>query len=193
MRSCAKNTASRAFMASPSIGLGALHHQCDVRPIGRSDEPDGRCFRAMPAVLQSIKSVCREGLMRVLLIDDHALFREGVALLLRPLVEPLETWEAGSCEEAFALIETRGLPDLVLLDLGLPGMSGLEGLRAFRDQCPVLPVVALSSQDDRDTVLQALDAGAMGFIPKSSTSSILVGALRLVLAKGIYLPPSVFL
>jgi DNA-binding NarL/FixJ family response regulator len=131
--------------------------------------------------------------MRVLLIDDHALFREGVALLLRPLVDPLEIWDAGSCEDAFTLIETRGLPDLVLLDLGLPGMSGLEGLRAFREQCPVLPVVALSSQDDRDTVLQALDAGAMGFIPKSCTSSILVGALRLVLAKGIYLPPSVFL
>ncbi|HEX4510938.1 MAG TPA: response regulator transcription factor [Burkholderiaceae bacterium] len=134
--------------------------------------------------------------MRILLVDDHALFREGVALLLRPLVEPLEIWEAGSCDEAFALIERRGPPDLMLLDLGfqgMPGIPGLENMQAFHEQCPDMPLVALSSTDDRATVLQAIDAGAMGFIPKTSTSSILVNALRLVLAKGIYLPPSAFL
>ncbi len=131
--------------------------------------------------------------MNVLLIDDHAMFREGVALLLRPLVDPLQVWEAGSCEEALALIEERGEPDLVLIDLGLPGMSGMEGLRALGESHPATPLVALSSSDDKATVLQALDAGAMGFIPKSSNSSVLVGALRLIMAKGIYLPPSVFL
>lgn len=131
--------------------------------------------------------------MRVLLIDDHPLFREGIALLLRPLVEPLEAFEAGSFEEAQALLAQRGAADLVMIDLGLPGLSGLDGVRHLREAYPEMPVVVMSSADDKDTVLAALDAGAMGFIPKSSTSSIMIGALRLILAKGIYLPPSVFL
>ena len=131
--------------------------------------------------------------MKVLLVDDHTLFREGIALLIRPLVQPLQTWEAGSCEEAFAVIEERGPADLVLIDLGLPGASGLEGVRRLREAHPEMPVVVMSSADDKYTVLAALDAGAMGFIPKSSTSAVMIGALKLILARGIYLPPSVFL
>lgn len=131
--------------------------------------------------------------MRILLVDDHTLFREGIALLLRPLVQPLETWEAGSCEEAVALVQQRGAADLVLIDLGLPGASGLEGVRWLRELHPEMPVVVMSSADDKDTVFAALDAGAMGFIPKSSTSAVMIGALQLILKKGIYLPPSVFL
>lgn len=131
--------------------------------------------------------------MKILLIDDHPLFREGVALLLKPLVENLQTWEAGSCEEAFELLARRGGADLVLIDLGLPGLSGLEGLARLRRDHPEVPVVVMSSADDKDTVLAALDAGAMGFIPKSSTSQVMLGALRLILARGVYLPPSAFL
>jgi DNA-binding NarL/FixJ family response regulator len=131
--------------------------------------------------------------MRVLLVDDHTLFREGIALLLRPLVQPLDTWEAGSCEEAFDVIAQRGAADLVLIDLGLPGASGLEGVQRLHEAHPEMPIVVMSSADDKDTVLAALDAGAMGFIPKSSTSAVMIGALKLILAKGIYLPPSVFL
>ncbi len=131
--------------------------------------------------------------MKFMLIDDHALFREGVALLLKPLVEPLEVWEAGSCEEAFELLDERGAPDVVLIDLALPGMSGIAGLGVLHERYPQVPLVALSSSDDRASVLEALDAGAMGFIPKSSTSDVMRGALTLILAKGIYLPPKVFL
>jgi DNA-binding NarL/FixJ family response regulator len=131
--------------------------------------------------------------MILLLIDDHVLFREGVALLLQPLVADLRVRQAGSCEEAFELLEREGPADMVLMDLGLPGMSGLQGIALFHERYPQTPVVALSSADDRDTVLAALDAGAMGFIPKTSSSAILVGALRLIMAKGIYLPPSAFL
>lgn len=131
--------------------------------------------------------------MKILLIDDHTLFREGLGLLLAPLVQGLQVWEAGSCEEAFMVIAERGLPDLTLLDLGLPGMGGMQGLTLMRARFQELPVVVLSSADDRDTVLMALDAGAMGFIPKSSGSQVMLGALRLVLAHGIYLPPSAFL
>ncbi|MBT9495189.1 MAG: response regulator transcription factor [Paucibacter sp.] len=132
--------------------------------------------------------------MNVLLIDDHALFREGVALLLRPLMPEMTINEAGSCEEALQLLGRSDVAmDLVLMDLGLPGMPGYEGIVLLRERYPELPVVALSSADDMDSVMRALDAGAMGFIPKSSNSAVLLQALRLVMAKGIYLPPSVFL
>lgn len=131
--------------------------------------------------------------MNVLLIDDHPLFREGMALLLQPLQPGLATWEAGSCEEGLALLEAQGPADLVLIDMALPGMHGLEGIARLRERWPALPLVALSSTDDRSTVLQAIEAGAMGFIPKSSTSAVMLAALKLVLARGIYLPPTAFL
>ena len=128
--------------------------------------------------------------MNVLLIDDHPLFRDGLALLLQPLMPGLVAWEAGSCEDAFALLDVRGPADLVLIDMALPGMQGLAGIAHLRARWPAMPVVALSSSDDPATVLQAIDAGAMGFIPKSSTSAVMLAALKLILARGIYLPPA---
>ena len=131
--------------------------------------------------------------MNILLTDDHALFREGVALLLQPLIGDGQTWQASSCDEALALLEQQGAADLALMDLAMPGTPGLQGIALLRERWPQMPVVALSSADDRDTVLQALDAGAMGFVPKSSSSPVLMAALRLILARGIYLPPAAFL
>ena len=131
--------------------------------------------------------------MKVLLIDDHALFREGLALLLRPLLVGIETQLAGSCEEAFALLEKGGPAELALIDLSMPGMPGLQGIRCLRERWPTMTVVALSSSDDLDTVMAAIDAGAMGFIPKSSTPQVLEAALNLVLVPSVYLPPSAFL
>jgi DNA-binding NarL/FixJ family response regulator len=131
--------------------------------------------------------------MQILLIDDHTLFREGVALLLGRLGPEVTVLQAGACEEAFAVIGTAPAIDLVLIDLNMPGMSGMEGIAVLRERHPDIPVVAMSSDDDRETVLRAIDQGAMGFIPKSSTSEVMLGALKLILAKGIYLPPSAFL
>ncbi len=131
--------------------------------------------------------------MNVLLTDDHALFREGVALLLQPLIDGGQTWQAGTCDEALALLDEHGAADLALMDLAMPGTPGLQGIALLRERWPQMPVVALSSADDRDTVLKAIDAGAMGFVPKSSSSAVLMAALRLILARGIYLPPTAFL
>ena len=131
--------------------------------------------------------------MRILLVDDHQLFREGVALLLRRLGEDLELLQAANCEEAFAQCDGHDAIDLILLDLNMAGMRGLDGLSIFRKRYPDVPVVVVSSAEDHVTVRQAIDLGAMGCIPKSSSSEIMVNALRLVLAKGIYLPPNVLL
>jgi DNA-binding NarL/FixJ family response regulator len=131
--------------------------------------------------------------MNILLTDDHALFREGVALLLQPMIDGGQTWQAGSCDEALTLLDERGAADLALMDLAMPGTPGLQGIALLRERWPQMPVVALSSADDRDTVLEAIDAGAMGFVPKSSSSAVLMAALQLILARGIYLPPTAFL
>jgi DNA-binding NarL/FixJ family response regulator len=131
--------------------------------------------------------------MKVLLVDDHVLFREGLSLLLKDLMGDVESYEAGSVSEAMSQIDAHGSMDLILLDIGLPDMVGTEGVGLLREKYPDIPVVALSSSEDKATVLGALDRGAMGFVPKSASSSILTGALRLILAHGIYLPPSVFL
>lgn len=131
--------------------------------------------------------------MNILLVDDHALFREGMALLLHTLLEDVSTAEAGSCEQAFAHLHGAAAVDLILLDLGLPDMSGFDGLVHLRREFPDIPVVVLSSTDDRASVLRALDNGAMGFVPKSASSGVLEGALKVILAKGVYLPATLFL
>jgi DNA-binding NarL/FixJ family response regulator len=128
--------------------------------------------------------------MNVLLIDDHALFREGLKFLLRSLDAALAVDEAGNCAKALEHAAARSY-DLVLLDLKMPGVDGLDALAALRDAIPAAPLVVLSGEDNAAVVRAAIERGAMGFIPKSSTPEVLIQALRLVLARGVYLPPTV--
>jgi DNA-binding NarL/FixJ family response regulator len=126
--------------------------------------------------------------VHLLLIDDHALFREGLKFLLRGLEADLAIDEAGSVDAAAARRETAY--DLVLLDLNLPGVGHLEALASIREAFPQAPVVVLSGEDDPRMIRATIEHGAMGFVPKSSTPEILIQALRLILARGVYLPVS---
>jgi DNA-binding NarL/FixJ family response regulator len=128
--------------------------------------------------------------MNILVIDDHALFREGLKFLLRSLDAGLQVDEAGNCAKALEHAAARSY-DLVLLDLKMPGVEGLDALAALRDAAPAAPLVVLSGEDNPGVVRAAIERGAMGFIPKSSTPEVLIQALRLVLARGVYLPPAV--
>lgn len=128
--------------------------------------------------------------VRILLVDDHALFREGLKFLLRTLDAALELDEAGDCAQALERASARSY-DLVLLDLQLPGLKGIDALLALREAIPSSPLVVLSGEEDPQIVRNAIDRGAMGFIPKSSTPEVLIQALRLVLANGVYLPRAV--
>ncbi|MGH8680854.1 MAG: response regulator [Burkholderiales bacterium] len=125
--------------------------------------------------------------MRILLVDGHPLFRGGMKFLLGSLDAEVGLDEAGDCAAARALAGA-GHYDLVLLDPELPGMDGMDALVALRAAFPATPVVVLSKDDDPAAVRAAIDAGAMGFIPKSSPAEIMVDALRRVLAGGVYLP-----
>jgi DNA-binding NarL/FixJ family response regulator len=128
--------------------------------------------------------------MKLLVVDDHALFREGLGHVLRRLEDGVLIHEAGSCEEAFGLITSHDDFDLVLLDLALPGMGGFAGLETLREKFPRLPVVVLSGSEDARDMERVLRVGALGYIPKSSCSQVMLSALRLVFAGGVYLPPS---
>jgi DNA-binding NarL/FixJ family response regulator len=127
--------------------------------------------------------------LHVLLVDDHALFREGLKFILRGLDEHLLIGEAGSVDAAVAMPQVPPF-DLILLDLNLPGVGDLEALASVRAAFPQAPIVVLSGEDDPRMIRATIEQGAMGFVPKSSTPEILIQALRLILAHGVYLPLS---
>jgi DNA-binding NarL/FixJ family response regulator len=134
-----------------------------------------------------------ERVVKVLIVDDHSLVSEGMALILKKLHPDAEAVCAVSFAEALEQLRQQTGFDLVLLDLGLSDVHDLSGLLRLRSLYPAIPVVVVSGQDDRDTVIEALDAGAMGFIPKSSPTPVLANALRLIFSGGIYVPPVVLL
>ncbi len=129
--------------------------------------------------------------MKILLIDDHALFCEGLKLLLQQLDPNVETIEARDLDTGLLAAAQHADISLVLFDLGLPGPCGTNALTAFRRAHDSLPVVVVSGLSDRQTVLAALECGAMGFIPKSASSRALHAALETVLRGAICLPPTV--
>lgn len=132
----------------------------------------------------------RSHAMKVLIADDHSLFREGLQHVLSELERDIALLQAADCERALVLAGEHPDLDLVLLDLNMPGMSGFEALERFCDRFPALPVVILSASSRRSDMQYALDLGAMGFVPKGATGQQMIQALRLVLAGSVYVPPA---
>ena len=130
--------------------------------------------------------------MRVLVIEDHALVREGLLLALKPLAgegQSAEILGAQDADVALRLLAENEAFELILLDLMLPGTGGMALLGILRKRYPHIPVVILSALDDGETVLRVIRQGAAGFVSKASPTRILLGALREVLAGEIWLPP----
>lgn len=128
--------------------------------------------------------------MRVLLVDDHKLFREGLKAILAGFEAGIALAEAGDAAEGIRRASAARY-DLILLDLKMPGAEGMDALRAMREAVPGTPVVVLSGEEYSHVVREAIELGAMGFIPKSSSPEVLIQAVRLILAGGVYLPPAV--
>lgn len=126
--------------------------------------------------------------MKALLVDDHALFSEGLALLMSQAFDGIECLQAASIAEALACGARHPDLSLLLLDLSLPDSQGMQGLRRLREALPAPALVVLSADDAPQTVLDALDAGAQGFIPKTARPGQMREALSRVLAGEIYLP-----
>jgi DNA-binding NarL/FixJ family response regulator len=129
--------------------------------------------------------------MKVMILDDHALVRDALSRVLNVLVPGVVILEAADPASAFVMVEREPDIDLVLLDLTLPGMHGLRALRELRESYPAVSVVVISATVDRDAILRAIDSGALGYIPKSSSNEVLRSALQLVLSGGVYLPPEI--
>jgi DNA-binding NarL/FixJ family response regulator len=128
--------------------------------------------------------------MKVLIVDDHTLFREGLAYVLAELELNMSIFNAIDYDSAMqALIDHSDL-DLVLLDLELPGKDGFSVLKVLRQTHPTIPVIILSASNRMNDVQRVLDAGAVGFIPKNTTSKLMLSAVRIILAGGIYFPQS---
>jgi len=128
--------------------------------------------------------------VRILIIDDHEVVRQGIGLIISGIQPDAHIGYAGSCAEGIAA--ARGSEwDLVLLDLHLPDQPGFVALEQFRRDLPDLPVVIVSGQEDQMTVLKALDLGAKAFLPKSAQSARIRAALETLLAGQVYLPDSV--
>ena len=128
--------------------------------------------------------------MRVLVCDDHALFREGLRLLLQRLDGSMDVTLAGSCEKG--VTDVTHIPyDLVLMDWHMDGLSGAQALLAFREAAPFARVVVLSGDRSADLVRSVVDLGAVGFIPKDASPEVLMLALRTVASGAVYLPETV--
>jgi|TARA_R110002049_G_scaffold300752_1_gene491937 DNA-binding NarL/FixJ family response regulator len=134
----------------------------------------------------------RARVLRILLADDHDLVREALSLLFQQYFEDCEVVEAGALDPALDHIAATNDFDLVLLDLRMPGMNGLEGLkRTLQKVAETTAVVLLSGAYRSEDVRHAIEAGAQGFIPKTLRGQALANAIQLVLAGEKYLPSSI--
>lgn len=127
--------------------------------------------------------------VKILLADDHPLFRDGMHYLLRQLDGVTVLLEAGDIVTALALLREHADLDLILLDLNMPGMEGFSGYEALEREVPEIPIVIVSASESPLDIQHALEAGAAGYIPKSFTTETMVNALQLVLEGRTYRPP----
>ncbi|MDD2768980.1 MAG: response regulator transcription factor [Methylococcus sp.] len=127
--------------------------------------------------------------MKLLIVDDHAIFREGLAALLLQTGQYSTVFHAGDAVRGLELANTTPDLDVVLLDLGLPAMDGVSAIAEFGRRRPDLPVVVISASECSQDAKRALAAGASGYVAKSASPGTLLSALRLVLDGEVYLPP----
>jgi DNA-binding NarL/FixJ family response regulator len=128
--------------------------------------------------------------IQVVLADDHALVRAGIRALLERIDKVKVVGEAGDGRQALALIEELG-PDVVLLDLTMPGLSGFEVLKETSERFPAVNMIVLSVHDSEEYAFHALRSGAVGYLPKSAASTELEVAIERVLNGEKYISPSI--
>lgn len=127
-------------------------------------------------------------MQRILVVDDHPLYREGMVAALRARLPELEVLGVGSAEEGLGVLEAHPDTDLVLIDLRLPGMDGFGALAAYAARFPTVSRVLISGQEGAEIVRRAFEAGASGFIPKSLAVDEVTAAIRRVLDGGVFVP-----
>ena len=127
--------------------------------------------------------------IKVLMVDDHALFRDGMRYVLQQLADEVEVIDSGNFVDGMKQAANNPDIDLALLDLNMPGSEGVKSILVFHETNPGIPLVVVSGSDQREDIEKVMEYGAMGFISKLSSSKIMLAALRMVLDGGVYLPP----
>jgi len=127
-------------------------------------------------------------MLKLLVIEDHTLVREGLVNLLAQVEDGVVVADRPDFESALALLDDEDEVDLILLDLALPGIDGFAGLDILRRRYPAIPVAVISAFDDLPTITRVMNLGASGFIPKSLSGVQVLAAVRQVLAGEIFRP-----
>jgi len=131
----------------------------------------------------------RSNPLRIAIADDHPLMRAALASALADLATDVQFLEAATHAATLAVIEALPGPDLLLMDLHMPGTDGIEGVRDVRNRAPQVPLAVVSADDDPAAVRSLLALGVSGFIPKTDSPAVIASAVRLILAGGVYVPP----
>lgn len=126
--------------------------------------------------------------MKTLLADDHPLMREGVRQVLSQLEPSIEILDAHDYPSLFSQSSAHADLDLAVVDLNMPGFVGMQGITQYRSRFPDIPLVVLSASESPHDIRCVMEAGALGYIPKAASTSVMLAALRQVLAGGIYMP-----
>ena len=127
----------------------------------------------------------------IAIADDHPIVRAALRTALQALGPDTRFVEACDVQSTLALLAERPDVDLLLMDLNMPGASGLDAVRTVRERAPLVPLAVISAEQHPGTAAALIEIGVAGFIPKSDPSEVIVGAVRLVLAGGVYVPPHI--
>ena len=184
-RRCAKAQGTWAGWKAAICGSNSLS-----RAIPKRSLPAPRSWSLrLPIAFRIALKLDETVAMKFLVVDDHELIREAMRGALAELDGDATILEASDSGETMRLIEEHPDVDLILLDLNLPDRDGLTVLSELRKSHPAISVVVMSARQDRDSVVKALNQGALGFIPKSVTRKVILGAVQLVISGGVYIPP----
>jgi DNA-binding NarL/FixJ family response regulator len=128
--------------------------------------------------------------MKILIADDHVLFREGLKQVLAQLGDGVQVFEAENYPQMLALLNEHSDADLAIVDLDMPDGGAGTRFASLLTAHPTVPMVVLSASERVSDMQRTLDAGAMGYVPKSTPAEVLLCALRLVASGGVYVPPA---
>lgn len=126
--------------------------------------------------------------MKILIADDHELFLKGLEFILSENIEKAEITSAQSYTDIFHLLENSPQYDLIITDLAMPGANWLTAINKIHQTLPETPIIIISAVFDKEILQQTLDIGVSGYIPKTSSNNLIMSAINLVLAGGVYIP-----